>query len=154
MSHSIVSCLTGFLLCLVRSEHFLLLVTVVKIEANITIYWNKTIEKIKMQTSNSKAVIKLDVFKQYKILKFRRLHSFIVKLLDQEIPLCILYKKVWYFWAESTSWSQSLKLLKDLFFCQNFHVYSLPEKLGRVKRNKYYFFLKIFYTFCAHISEC
>ena len=38
MSHSIVSCLTGLLLLLVRSAHFLLLVTVVKIKENINIY--------------------------------------------------------------------------------------------------------------------
>ena len=41
MSQSIVSCLTWFLLHLVRSACFLLLVTVVKIEANITIYHKK-----------------------------------------------------------------------------------------------------------------
>ena len=52
MSHSIVSCLTGFLPRLVRSARFLLLVTVVKIEAIITIYTNQSFESVQRAKKN------------------------------------------------------------------------------------------------------
>ena len=65
ISHSIVSCFTGFLLCLVRSERSLLLVTVVNIGANITIYIYMVLENLCLTFRFSNTV---DFYSRWNIL--------------------------------------------------------------------------------------